>query len=37
MFGWTVITKEDSKDVDQLFLNGKTSGQMLAKTEGYMS
>jgi RuvB-like protein 1 (pontin 52) len=35
--GRTAITEEDVKDVDQLFLDGKASGQMLAKTEGYMS
>jgi RuvB-like protein 1 (pontin 52) len=35
--GRTAICDEDVKDVDQLFLDGRASGQMLAKTEGYMS
>ena len=35
--GRTAISEEDVKDVDQLFLDGKASGQMLARTEGYMS
>lgn len=34
--GRTAITDEDVKDIDELFLDGKASGQMLAKTEGYM-
>lgn len=34
--GRTAITDEDVKDIDQLFLDGKASGQMLAKSEGYM-
>jgi len=35
--GRTAICDEDVKDVDQLFLDGRASGQMLAKSEGYMS
>mmetsp|Transcript_15006 Transcript_15006/g.31822 ORF Transcript_15006/g.31822 Transcript_15006/m.31822 type:complete len:86 (-) Transcript_15006:260-517(-) len=35
--GRTAITEEDVKDVDALFLDGKASGKMLAKSEGYMS
>mmetsp|Transcript_36059 Transcript_36059/g.64948 ORF Transcript_36059/g.64948 Transcript_36059/m.64948 type:complete len:456 (+) Transcript_36059:242-1609(+) len=35
--GRTTIAEEDVKDVDQLFLDGKASGKMLAKSEGYMS
>jgi len=35
--GRTAIGEEDVKDVDKLFLDGKASGQMLAKSEGYMS
>jgi RuvB-like protein 1 (pontin 52) len=35
--GRTAICDEDVRDVDQLFLDGRASGQMLAKTEGYMS
>jgi RuvB-like protein 1 (pontin 52) len=35
--GRMAITEEDVKDVDTLFLDGKASGQMLAKSEGYMS
>ncbi|KAL9184510.1 hypothetical protein ACHAXT_012480 [Thalassiosira profunda] len=34
--GRTAITEDDVKDVDKLFLDGKASGQMLAKSEGYM-
>jgi len=34
--GRTAISEEDVKDVDKLFLDGKASGQMLAKSEGYM-
>lgn len=34
--GRTTITDDDVKDIDQLFLDGKASGQMLAKSEGYM-
>jgi hypothetical protein len=28
---------EDVKDIDELFLYGKARGQILARTEGYMS
>ncbi|KAL7451061.1 hypothetical protein ACHAWC_002905, partial [Mediolabrus comicus] len=34
--GRTAITEDDVKDIDQLFLDGKASGQLLAKSEGYM-
>merc|ERR1712194_964370 len=34
--GRTAISEDDVKDVDKLFLDGKASGQMLAKCEGYM-
>jgi|EP00970_Alexandrium_tamarense_P002996 RuvB-like protein 1 (pontin 52) len=34
--GRTAIGEEDVKEVDTLFLDGKASGKMLAKTEGYM-
>mmetsp|Transcript_11573 Transcript_11573/g.24769 ORF Transcript_11573/g.24769 Transcript_11573/m.24769 type:complete len:456 (-) Transcript_11573:58-1425(-) len=34
--GRTAIAEEDVKDVDKLFLDGKASGKMLAKSEGYM-
>ncbi|KAL7520217.1 hypothetical protein ACHAWX_004956 [Stephanocyclus meneghinianus] len=34
--GRSAIKDEDVKDVDKLFLDGKASGKMLAKSEGYM-
>ena len=34
--GRTAITDVDVKEVDKLFLDGKASGQMLSKSEGYM-
>jgi RuvB-like protein 1 (pontin 52) len=34
--GRTAITEDDVKDIDQLFLDGKASGHLLAKSEGYM-
>mmetsp|Transcript_8467 Transcript_8467/g.18051 ORF Transcript_8467/g.18051 Transcript_8467/m.18051 type:complete len:456 (-) Transcript_8467:214-1581(-) len=34
--GRTAIADDDVKEVDKLFLDGKASGQMLAKSEGYM-
>jgi len=34
--GRTAITDADVKEVDKLFLDGKASGQMLSKSEGYM-
>ena len=35
--GRTAIAAEDVREVDRLFLDGKASGAMLAKSEGYMS
>jgi RuvB-like protein 1 (pontin 52) len=34
--GRSAIKDEDVRDVDKLFLDGKASGKMLAKSEGYM-
>jgi RuvB-like protein 1 (pontin 52) len=34
--GRTSISEEDVREVDKLFLDGKASGKMLAKSEGYM-
>ncbi|KAL3790816.1 hypothetical protein HJC23_004717 [Cyclotella cryptica] len=34
--GRSAIIDEDVRDVDKLFLDGKASGKMLAKSEGYM-
>ncbi len=34
---WEFAMAEDMKDVDELFLYGKARGQILARTEGYMS
>jgi len=34
--GRTAISDVDVKEVDKLFLDGKASGQMLSKSEGYM-
>jgi RuvB-like protein 1 (pontin 52) len=35
--GRTAISEEDVRDADGLFLDGKASGRMLTKSEGYMS
>jgi RuvB-like protein 1 (pontin 52) len=34
--GRTKITTEDVRQVDQLFLDGKASSQLLAESEGFM-
>jgi RuvB-like protein 1 (pontin 52) len=34
--GRTTISEEDIRQVDDLFLDGKASAQMLAETEGYL-
>jgi RuvB-like protein 1 (pontin 52) len=34
--GRMAICDEDVKEVDTLFMDGKASGQLLAKSEGYM-